>query len=54
MVTLKGASPIYQGESTDDKPDDVPVNTQFEELDTGDTYYYTGKTWAKVGGGASA
>lgn len=49
MVTLKGSSPIYQGTSEDDKPDNVSVNTQFEELDTGDTYYYTGETWAKVG-----
>jgi hypothetical protein len=51
-VTLKGANAIYQGLSTDDKPENVPVNTQFEEFDTGDTYYYDGETWSKVGAGA--
>lgn len=49
-VTLKGANPIYLGLSTDDKPTDVPVNTLFEELDTNDTYYYSGEAWVKVGG----
>lgn len=52
-VTLKGANAIYQGLSTDDKPENVPVNTQFEELDTGDTYYFDGEAWAKVGGEAN-
>lgn len=49
MITLKGNNATYQGESTDTKPDGVPVNTLFEELDTGGTYYYTGDTWVKVG-----
>ena len=49
-ITLKGATPIYQGEHGDTKPDDAPVNTIFEELDTGDMYYFTGEVWAKVGG----
>lgn len=56
MVTLKGAGATYVGTSQDDKPDNLEVNTIFEELDTGDTYYYTGEAWAKVGaeGGADA
>lgn len=49
MITIKGNDATYQGESTDEKPDTVPVNTLFEELDTGDTYYFTGETWIKVG-----
>ena len=58
-VTLKGALPTYVGTSQDDKPTEADVNTLFEELDTGDTYYYTGETWLKVGpqaaeGGADA
>lgn len=48
MVTL--STPIYQGASTDAKPTEVEVNSLFEELDTGDEYYYTGVTWEKVGG----
>ena len=49
-VTLNGANADYLGESTDTKPEDVPVNTLFLELDTGDFYYYNGSDWAKVGG----
>ena len=48
MVTL--ATPIYQGQSTDAKPTEAETNATFEELDTGDEYYFTGETWAKVGG----
>lgn len=44
-VTLKGNNGTYEGESTDIKPLDVPVNTEFFELDTGKTYYYDGETW---------
>lgn len=41
-----------EGLSTDDpKPTEgIGVNSKFYELDTGDTYYFTGETWAKVGG----
>lgn len=41
-----------EGLSTDaPKPtEDIGVNSKFYELDTGDTYYFTGETWAKVGG----
>ena len=49
-VTIKGSVVTYEGLSTDDKPDNVPVNTRFYELDTKDEYYYTGETWSKVGG----
>ena len=37
------------GVSTDEKPEDAETNTIFHELDTGDDYYFTGETWAKVG-----
>ncbi len=49
MVTLEGANATYTGESTDTKPADVFPNTLFKELDTGDTYYFTGEAWVKVG-----
>ena len=39
----------YSGLSTDTKPSDVPVNTLFLELDTGDFYYFGGTDWTKVG-----
>ena len=50
MVTMQGNNPTYYGESTDTKPSDVAVNTKFKELDTGDTYYYDGSDWEKIGG----
>ena len=40
----------FKGLSTDDKPTDCGVNSLFLELDTGDFYYFTGDSWAKVGG----
>ena len=46
------AQPYYAqfcGLSTDSKPLHVAVNSLFLELDTGDIYYFTGATWAKVG-----
>jgi hypothetical protein len=49
-VTLNGSRADYVGLSTDTKPADVPVNTLFLELDTGDFYYYDGSDWAKVCG----
>ena len=45
-----------KGLSTDTKPTGefsgktVGVNSMFLELDTGDLYYFTGSSWAKVGG----
>lgn len=40
-----------EGLSTDDKPTEgIGVNSKFYELDTNSVYYYTGETWAKVGG----
>lgn len=54
MVTLEGANATYTGESTDTKPADAFPNTLFKELDTGDTYYYNGTAWAKVGGTVEA
>lgn len=50
MVTNNGYTSNLMGLSTDEKPTQVEVNTLFLELDTGDFYYYTGETWAKVGG----
>ena len=40
----------YVGLSTDEKPTDAPINSIFFALNTGDMYYWTGETWAKVGG----
>jgi hypothetical protein len=40
-----------EGTSQDDKPEEgIGVNSKFYELDTGDTYYWTGEAWARVGG----
>ena len=51
MITIQGNTGIYTGTSTDSKPtENVPTNTKFEELDTGDTYFYNGETWVKIGG----
>jgi hypothetical protein len=44
-VTLKGNNGTYEGTSEDNKPLEVPVNTEFNELDTGKTYYFDGETW---------
>lgn len=39
----------YQGLSTDEKPtENVPINSLFLELDTGDFYYFD-NGWTKVG-----
>lgn len=40
----------FIGLSTDEKPTNILANSMFLELDTGDFYYFTGATWAKVGG----
>ena len=50
MVTKQGAAPDYCGPSTEDKPEEAPVNSKFLELDTGNEYYFTGEEWAKIGG----
>ena len=40
-----------EGLSTDTKPTEgIGINSKFYELNTGDTYYFNGSTWAKVGG----
>lgn len=50
MITNEGSSTNLKGESTDEKPTDVDVNTLFLELDTGVFYYFDGETWNAVGG----
>lgn len=54
MVTVPdrrdGTEQEYLGISTDSKPTNCSANSLFLELDTGDVYYFTGETWAKVGG----
>lgn len=51
MITLNGASANLCGLSTDSKPTtDVPVNTLFLELDTGNFWYFNGSAWQKIGG----
>lgn len=40
-----------EGVNDDNKPtENVGVNSKFYELDTGDTYYFDGEAWQKVGG----
>ena len=40
-----------EGVSGDTKPiENIGVNSKFYELDTGDTYYFDGSDWSKVGG----
>lgn len=40
----------FEGVNDDDKPTEgVGVNSKFYELDTGDTYYFDGTAWQKVG-----
>ena len=42
-----------EGTSQDTKPEEnIAVNSKFHELDTNDTYYWDGETWAKIGGDA--
>lgn len=55
MITNKLAQATnyveLEGLSTDTKPTTgIGVNSKFYELDTGDTYYFNGSAWAKVGG----
>lgn len=43
----------FKGLHDDTKPTEgIAPNSLFFELDTGDFYYFTGETWAKVGGDA--
>lgn len=56
MITYDDNRPVnyhnFLGVSRDDKPTNCAVNSTFHELDTDDKYYFTGETWAKIGGGA--
>lgn len=54
MITLAGQSPILHCVSTDEKPETAPVNQIIRELDTGKYFYFTGETWAEIGGGGDA
>lgn len=49
-TNFKGTYKEFSGLKTDSKPTDCGVNSLFLELDTGDVYYFTGASWAKVGG----
>ena len=54
MITLKGNIANLEGTSSDQKPNNVPVNTIFRELDTNCSYYFTGEAWVEIpssGGG---
>lgn len=46
---VSGANQLF-GVAADAKPANVSVNSLFLELDTADLYYFSGTTWAKVGG----
>ena len=50
MITLTGSHANLEGLHSDTKPINVPTNTLFLELDTGDFYYFDGRKWHKVGG----
>ena len=59
MIAEAGTSTAemeLKGLSSDSKPTGefsgkkVGVNSLFLEMDTGDAYYFTGSSWAKVGG----
>ena len=40
-----------EGVNDDDKPTEgIGINSKFHELDPGDTYYFDGTTWSKIGG----
>lgn len=57
MITNKNSHDTlyveFEGESGDTKPtNNIGINSKFYELDTGDTYYFDGTTWNKIGGGA--
>lgn len=52
MITNNGSNADLRGKSTDEKPTNVPVNTIFFELDTGNFYYFDGEVWQKVGASA--
>lgn len=42
-----------EGTSDDTKPEEgIGINSKFYELNTGDTYYWDGEAWQKVGGDA--
>ena len=51
-ITLKGSSAELMGLSTDTKPDNVDINTVFNELDTGDSYFNDGSDWVKMSNGS--
>jgi hypothetical protein len=54
MITLNGSRADLMGLSGDTKPETgIEINTLFLELDTGCFYYFTGETWAEVGGSTS-
>lgn len=50
MITLNGSGADYRCLSTDTKPTEAEENALLLEVDTGDFYYYTDGSWAKVGG----
>ena len=49
MITLNGATANYVGLSTDNKPENIEINSLLLELDTGNFYYFNGTDWIEVG-----
>ena len=45
----EGGETSYRGLSTDSKPNNVPENSVFVELDTGVGYYYSNGEWQVFG-----
>lgn len=50
MITFTNGANRYFGLSSDSKPSNDYVNSLFQELDTGDLYFFNGTAWGKVGG----
>ena len=58
LESLERGYPQYMGLSTEEKPEDVPKNSIYLELDTGKFYYYDNGEWKEMdcscnGGGGS-
>ena len=52
LASVKNTYNKYAGLSSETKPtDNIPVFSLFFEVDTGDTHYFNGSTWSKVGTG---
>lgn len=52
LASVKNTYNKYAGLSSETKPtDNIPMFSLFFEVDTGDTHYFDGSSWSKVGAG---